>query len=77
MADVQLPGLCLGVPIDHRLEPFLGTGLTSPDPFVGSRGHARAIESFGRRLQKMEKIFLTMRSTLQHGSPCRRQKAVS
>jgi hypothetical protein len=22
MADIQLPALCLGVPIDHRLEPF-------------------------------------------------------
>jgi hypothetical protein len=52
MADVQLPGLCLGIPIDHRLEPLLGTGLTTPDPFVGPGGHARAIESYGRCLQK-------------------------
>jgi hypothetical protein len=50
MADVKLPGLCLGVPIDHRLEPLFSTGLTTPDPFVS--GHARAIESYGRQLQK-------------------------
>jgi hypothetical protein len=52
MADIQLPGLCLGVPIDHRLEPLFGTGLTTTDPFVDPGGHARAIESYGRRLQK-------------------------
>lgn len=51
MVDVQSPDLCLGVPIDHRLEPFFGIGLTTPDPFVGPGGHARAIESYGRRLQ--------------------------
>lgn len=52
MADVQLPGVCLGIPIDHRLEPLLGTRLTTPDPSVRRRGHARAIESYGRYLQK-------------------------
>ncbi|KAF1815599.1 hypothetical protein P152DRAFT_446646 [Eremomyces bilateralis CBS 781.70] len=51
MADVRLPGSCLGVPIDHRLEPLLGTRLATPDPFVSPGGHARAIESYGRCLQ--------------------------
>lgn len=51
MTDVQLPRLCLGVPIDHRLEPLLGTGLTTPGPFIGSGGHAQIIESYGRRIQ--------------------------
>jgi hypothetical protein len=51
MAAPQLPGLCLGIPIDHRLEPLLGTGLTAANPSVGLGGHARAIESYGRRLQ--------------------------
>jgi hypothetical protein len=55
MADVRLPGLCLGVPIDHRLEPLLGTGLTTADPFVGPGGHAREIERYGRHLQKYRK----------------------
>jgi hypothetical protein len=54
MADIQLPDLCLGVPIDYRLEPLFGTGLITPDPFIGLRGHARAIESYGRRLQKYQ-----------------------
>jgi hypothetical protein len=52
MSDVELPGLCLGVPIDHRLAPLFDTELTAPDPSVGPGGHARAIESYGRRLQK-------------------------
>jgi hypothetical protein len=52
MADVQLPRLCLGVPIDHRLQRLFGTELTTTDPFVGPGDHARAIESYRRRLQK-------------------------
>jgi len=52
MAYVQLPDLCLGFPIDHRLQPLLGTGLTTRYPFVGPGGHARAIESYGRFLQQ-------------------------
>ncbi|KAF2278991.1 uncharacterized protein EI97DRAFT_431208 [Westerdykella ornata] len=52
MADVQLPGFCLGVPIDHRLEPVFATGLITPDPFAAPGGHARTIESYGRRRQK-------------------------
>jgi hypothetical protein len=51
MVVVQLPGSCLGIPVDHRLEPLFGTGLTTPDPFASSGGHAGAIESYGRCLQ--------------------------
>ncbi|KAF2465118.1 uncharacterized protein BDR25DRAFT_306928 [Lindgomyces ingoldianus] len=52
MADVELPDLCLGIPIDHRLEPLFGTGLTTRDPFAGPGNHAREVESYGHRLQK-------------------------
>ncbi|KAI9652458.1 MAG: hypothetical protein M1829_001642 [Trizodia sp. TS-e1964] len=52
MADVESPDFCLGVPIDHRLEPLFGTRLTTAHPSVGAGGHARAIESYGRSLQE-------------------------
>ena len=50
--NVQLPDLCLGMSIDHRLEPFFDTGLTNLDFFVGSKDHAQEIENYGRRFQK-------------------------
>jgi hypothetical protein len=52
MADVRLPGLCLGIPIDHRLEPLFGPEITATDPFVGPGDHARVVESYGHYLQK-------------------------
>ncbi|KAF2259628.1 hypothetical protein CC78DRAFT_57270 [Lojkania enalia] len=52
MAGGQLPDLCLGIPIDHRLKPLFSSGLSIPNPFVGPGDHARAIESYGCRLQK-------------------------
>lgn len=54
MANVQLPGLCLGFPIDHRLQPLLDTytGVTTPDPVVRFACHAQTIETYGRSLQK-------------------------
>jgi hypothetical protein len=55
MANAELPALCLGFPIDHRLEPLLGTGLTASIPYDGLGGHARAIESYGRHLQTYRK----------------------
>jgi hypothetical protein len=51
MANAELPALCLGFPIDHRLEPLLGTGLTISIPYHGLGGHVGAIESYGRHLQ--------------------------
>jgi hypothetical protein len=51
MANAELPALCLGFPIDHRLEPLLGTGLTTSIPYAGLGDHAREIESYGRHLQ--------------------------
>jgi hypothetical protein len=50
MADVQY--FCLGIPIDHRFEPRSVTGLTNPHPSVRLGGHARAIEGYGRQLQR-------------------------
>ncbi|KAF2259629.1 hypothetical protein CC78DRAFT_571764 [Lojkania enalia] len=55
MAEVELPGLCLGVPIDHRLKPLFSTGLTTPNPSVGFGGHAREIKNYGRYFQKYRK----------------------
>jgi len=55
MDDIQFPRLCLGIPIDHRLEPLLGARLTTPRPSVGPGGHARVIERYGRRLQEYGK----------------------
>jgi hypothetical protein len=55
MTTFQALGSCLGVPIDHRLKPLLGTGLTPPGPFLGSKSHAQAIVEYGRRLQKHRK----------------------
>lgn len=52
MDDIQFPRFCLGIPIDHRLEPILSSPLTTPHPSVGPGGHARAIERYGRRLQQ-------------------------
>jgi hypothetical protein len=52
MANAHLPDLCLGFPIDHRLESLFKTGLAAADP-SGERGsHARIIESYGHHLQE-------------------------
>lgn len=51
MADTRLPSLCLGIPVDHRLEQLLTTDLTTPGSSTG--GHARAIEGYGRHLEKV------------------------
>jgi hypothetical protein len=52
MDDIQFQRLCLGIPIDHRLEPLLGARLTTRRPSIGPGGHARAIERYGQRLQQ-------------------------
>lgn len=52
MMENQSSGLCLGVPIDHRLKPLLETPLTNPDPFLSLGNHAKAIEHYGHKLQE-------------------------
>jgi hypothetical protein len=52
MANTQLPNLCLGFPIDHRIELLLGTGLATADSFLAPGDHARTIENYGCLLQE-------------------------
>jgi hypothetical protein len=51
MAPDQLPRLCLGIPMDHRLEPLLGAGLTMAHRSVNPGGHVRTVEKYGHVLQ--------------------------
>jgi hypothetical protein len=54
--SVQLPALCLDIPIDHRLGPLLGTGLTrTSTSVVEFDNHAQEIENYGHYLQKYRK----------------------
>jgi hypothetical protein len=51
MAYVERPETCLGIPIDYRLRPLLGTTLTDGDPFTTYK-HAQLIEEHGHRLKE-------------------------
>ena len=50
MADVQLPGLCLGVPIDHRLEPLSVLDLQPRIPSL-------VLEAMPKQLRVMAAVF--------------------